>query len=468
MVELFVGRKKKIRVSLFGNDAGVAELPEREPLGAERPPVCALFAGVISGGSALHTQPGRKRVAERHVADEPVVKLAVGVFVDREIRVVVVIIVPAVLLPVFQAAHPVVFHRLQLHRGRQPAVEQVHDALGAVADRRAVAAFALDVAHVGIGRKLRREIIPTTERGGVAFQVGVGHNAGLVEQRVRQPEVARVVAARHGHVGGAGTSRLQKFGQVVGFRCPNGGRNHATRRGVEVAAPKRNGLAVEGARRVVLRKQARKRKGRAAGLLGKRRSPGFVGTVSQARARPVHIGKRAVVGVALPINGLVIRQFQWCFHGLIGVYFHPDALVAAPRFGFNHNNAVGRPRPIQGRGRAAFQHVDALNIVGVNETGPVAEVNFQVAPPRPAREAVGNRYAVDDVERLVFVEINRPFAPNGNPRRAANARRATHHRNARHLARQLVGHVGFAGNGKGGTLHLLRGVAEGFFLAADT
>ena len=133
-------------------------------------------------------------------------------------------------------------------------------------------------------------------------------------------------------------------------------------------------------------------------------------------------------------------------------------------FGGDDHHAVRGPDAVEGCGRLPLQHVDALDVVGVDVDGAVGNVG--TAHALSGRE-VGcrlNGHAVDHIERCV-VAGERAGAANDNLRRGTRhtARRDNLH--ARQLALQGIGEPGGTRLVQVAPLQVLGGIAQSLAVA---
>ena len=144
-------------------------------------------------------------------------------------------------------------------------------------------------------------------------------------------------------------------------------------------------------------------------------------------------------------------------------------------FGGNHEHAVGCRATIKRCRISALEHVDALDVVGVDERKRIAAFRAvgigESTAIRPAggciAHLIGHRHTVDNNERAV-VTHHRLVAANENLRRAAGAACRLRNRHARHLARQGIHEVGILHFHQVIALYHLRSIGERCLFALDT
>ena len=144
-----------------------------------------------------------------------------------------------------------------------------------------------------------------------------------------------------------------------------------------------------------------------------------------------------------------------------------DRLVHGAALGVDDDHAVGGLRTVEGGGRRSGQHIDRLDVLGVDVGGALRADLVAVAAARSAEAVVVHRDTVDHVEGRVAL-LDRLLSTHYHARRGTCTARAGVDRYTGHLADQRIDEVGVLDRRQLFGLHLLDVVCQRLLLALDT
>ena len=174
---------------------------------------------------------------------------------------------------------------------------------------------------------------------------------------------------------------------------------------------------------------------------------------------PVHqprTGSVAVLHVGQPVD---LRKGRAVADG-----HHRTVLDAA--LGVDDHHAVGGVAAVKGRSRRAGQHVDRLDVFGVDIRGALRTGLLGIGAAVAAEAVVIHRNTVDHIEDVVAL-LDRLLAAHHHARAGAGAARTAVDLHAGHLADQRIHEVGVLDGRQLLGLDLLHVVAQGLLLTFD-
>ena len=150
-LEGFIVGQKEVRIGLFKEHIVLPVVPQRETLGAKGPSPSPQVPIEIPSGPYHKVPIIIYFVIGTNIPVYPVLVLRVGILIDIEKRVVVIIVVVIELLQSFPSGHPVIPQTISI---QLPAVpnEQVHDTFRTITKGRSIVAIGFYIIYVGIDR----------------------------------------------------------------------------------------------------------------------------------------------------------------------------------------------------------------------------------------------------------------------------------------------------------------------------
>ena len=151
---------------------------------------------------------------------------------------------------------------------------------------------------------------------------------------------------------------------------------------------------------------------------------------------------------------------------------HVDAHASLLAFlGGDHQHTVGSHRAIEGCGVGALEHIDRLDVLGVDHRQGIGALTLTDGEHTVGAHLtvlrVGHRHTIHHDERLAGTE-NRLVASQNDLRRTAGATGTGRDGDTRHLTFERVGEVGVLHAVQVRRTHLLRGIGQRLLLTADT
>ena len=165
------------------------------------------------------------------------------------------------------------------------------------------------------------------------------------------------------------------------------------------------------------------------------------------------------LSVTSAISILYFGSKQWCVEGNVRRYADGHLAFLTLLRG-NHHHTIGSHRAIKRRSVGTFQHVDALDVVGVNHRQRVGTFAYTrigniAAAANLAARVVQHGHTVNN-DKYRAVTQNRFVTTQDNFRCTTGTTGTGRNGNTRHLTLKCVGHVGVLHLHQVFCLHFLR------------